>query len=77
MIFRELLPKIQAQVLILAGKSDPIVPPANGQFLKERLPHSRYMLLDGGHLIWEDAAQEYANQIASWLGGTYRAPKQS
>ena len=68
-----LLSNIQTPVLILAGKSDPIVPPANGQFLKDRLPHCRYTLLDGGHLVWEDAAQEYANHIASWLGGGYRS----
>jgi pimeloyl-ACP methyl ester carboxylesterase len=70
---KELLPSIQTPVLILAGKSDPIVPPANGQFLKDRLPHSRLTLLEGGHLVWEDAADEYADHLASWLGGGYRS----
>ena len=70
---KELLANIQTPVLILAGRSDPIVPPANGQFLKDRLPHSRFTLLDAGHLVWEDAAKEYADHLASWLGGAYRS----
>src|SRR5262249_33125829 len=28
---------------------------ANGQLLADHLPHNRYALLEGGHLIWEDA----------------------
>ena len=70
---KELLPNIQTPVLILAGRSDPIVPPANGQFLKDRLPRSRFTLLEGGHLVWEDAAEEYADHLAAWLGGAYRS----
>jgi len=68
---KELLPNVQTPVLILAGKSDPIVPPTNGQFLKDRLPRSRFTLLEAGHLVWEDAAEEYADHLASWLGGGY------
>lgn len=70
---KTLLPHIQTPVLILAGSHDPVVPPANGQFLKDRLPHSRYTLLDAGHLVWEDNAEEYADHLASWLDGDYRA----
>lgn len=70
---KALLPNIQTPVLILAGKNDPIVPPANGQLLADHLPHCRYTLLEGGHLIWEDAAADYAAHVASWLGGGYRS----
>ena len=68
---KELLPRIGTPVLIIAGKNDAIVPPANGQLLADRIPHSRHILLEGGHLIWEDAPEEYAANIASWLGGGY------
>jgi pimeloyl-ACP methyl ester carboxylesterase len=54
------------------GKHDPIVPPPNGQLLADNLPRSRYILLEGVHLIWEDAPQEYAANIVSWLQGGYR-----
>jgi len=70
---KDLLPNIRTPVLILAGKTDPIVPPANGQFLKDRLPRSQYTLLDAGHLVWEDADVEYSDRLAAWLGGAYRS----
>ena len=70
---KDLLPNIRTPVLILAGRTDPIVPPANGQFLKDRLPRSQFTLLDAGHLVWEDADTEYSAHLASWLGGAYRS----
>jgi len=70
---KDLLPSIRTPVLILAGRTDPIVPPANGQFLKDRLPRSQFTLLDAGHLVWEDADAEYSDHLASWLGSTYRS----
>jgi pimeloyl-ACP methyl ester carboxylesterase len=66
------LPGIQTPVLIIAGKDDPIVPPANGQFLADRLPHNRYVLLDAQHRVWEEAAAEYIEALMSWFGGGYR-----
>jgi len=70
---RKLLPGVQTPVLIIAGKSDPIVPPPNGQLLADLLPHSQYILLEGGHLIWEDAPEEYAAYIGAWLRGGYQS----
>lgn len=69
---RGLLPKIDAPVLVLAGLHDPLVPPANGQLLMDHIPHCREVLLDGGHLIWEDAAAEYGLEIRNWIEGAYR-----
>jgi pimeloyl-ACP methyl ester carboxylesterase len=67
------LPNIDTPVLVLAGRDDPIVPPSNGELLAKHLPHCRHELLEGGHLIWEDAAQAYAARLANWLGGGYRS----
>ncbi len=64
---------INTPVLIIAGKDDPIVPPANGQFLADRLPRNRYLLLDAQHRIWEEAFSAYAEALVSWLGGGYRS----
>jgi pimeloyl-ACP methyl ester carboxylesterase len=69
-----LLTTINTPVLIIAGKNDPIVPPANGQFLAERLPCNRYVLLDAQHRVWEEADRSYAEQIATWIEGGYRSP---
>lgn len=65
------LSNIETPVLIIAGKNDPIVPPANGQFSAERLPNNRYVLLDAQHRVWEEAASEYNEALVSWFGGGY------
>jgi pimeloyl-ACP methyl ester carboxylesterase len=70
---KALLPDIATPVLVLAGRDDPIVPPSNGELLAEHLPRCRHELLKGGHLIWEDAADAYAAQLAEWLRGGYRS----
>ena len=69
---KALLPDIATPVLVVAGKNDPIVPPANGEFLADHLPHCRNKLLEGGHLIWEDAAELYTNNLVEWVRGGYR-----
>src|SRR6266404_2108612 len=70
---KALLPGIATPVLVLAGRDDPIVPPSNGELLAKHLPHCRHKLLEGGHFIWEDAADAYAAQLAYWLRGGYRS----
>lgn len=69
---KTLLPRIETPVLVLAGLHDALVPPANGQLLVDLIPRSRQVLLDGGHLIWEDAASEYGAEIRSWIRGGYQ-----
>jgi hypothetical protein len=51
----------------------PIVLPPNGQLLADLLPRCRQTLLDGGHLIREDAADAYSAQLAQWVHGGYRS----
>ena len=70
---KALLPGIATPVLVLAGRHDPIVPPPNGELLEKHLPHCRHELLEGGHLVWEDAADAYAARLAEWLRGGYRS----
>ena len=57
-----MLAKIETPVLVIVGRNDPIVPPENGKFIAARLPRNRYVELDGGHLIWEDASEDYADE---------------
>jgi pimeloyl-ACP methyl ester carboxylesterase len=61
-----LLPDIQTPVEIFAGTHDPAVPPVNGEYLHQRLPNSELNLIDAGHFVWEDAADEYAALVTSW-----------
>ena len=64
------LPGIHTPVQIIAGARDPAVPPVNAEFLRERLPHSRFDLMDAGHFTWEDGADEYAALVMTWWPDT-------
>jgi pimeloyl-ACP methyl ester carboxylesterase len=65
----ELLPQIETPVTVVNGRHDRVVPLANAEFLDERLPHSRVVVIDGGHFIWEEAPAEYASAILESLDG--------
>ena len=56
----ELLPEITTPVTIINGRHDRVVPVANAEFLDERLPNSRLVIIDAGHFVWEEAPAEYA-----------------
>ncbi|AYB34842.1 alpha/beta fold hydrolase [Chryseolinea soli] len=68
-----LLLNVKTPSLILSGKHDAIVPPVNLQFLADRLPNNRHLLLEAEHRLWEEAADEYNKTIVSWLDGDYRS----
>jgi pimeloyl-ACP methyl ester carboxylesterase len=68
---RLLLPEIKTPVQIIGGARDLVVPPANAEFLHERLPNSKLNFVDAGHFTWEDAADEYAALATSWWEGGY------
>jgi pimeloyl-ACP methyl ester carboxylesterase len=71
-ILRDLLPQIQTPVQIIAGARDPAVPPVNAEYLHERVPNSKLdLIVDAGHFVWEDAADEYAALVTSWWRGGY------
>ena len=55
-----LLPLITTPVTVINGRHDRVVPPANAEFLHERLPNSRLAIIDAGHFVWEEAPREYA-----------------
>ena len=65
----ELLPALTTPVTIINGRRDRVVPVANAEFLDERLPNSRVVLIDGGHFIWEETPAEYASIILDSISG--------
>ena len=70
---RAALPGIRTPVLSIWGAHDPIVPPENADVLGRALPRMRSVLLDSGHFVWEDRAEDYAAAILDWIRGGYRA----
>ena len=68
----DLLPTITTPTLIVAGRSDDLVPWSNNQYLGEVLPNSELNPLDAGHFAWEEAADEYGRLVVDWASGGYR-----
>ncbi len=66
-----LLPQIDTPVQIIHGARDTAVPQVNAEFLHKRLPHNKFDVIDAGHFIWEDAADEFAALVTSWWRGGY------
>jgi pimeloyl-ACP methyl ester carboxylesterase len=48
-VLAELLPRIATPVTVIASRHDRVVPLVNAEFLAERLPTSRVVVLDAGH----------------------------
>ena len=69
---RDVLPSIQTPVQIISGRRDAVVPLVNAEYLQERLPHSELRVVDAGHFIWEDAADEYAALVTAWWAGRFQ-----
>jgi pimeloyl-ACP methyl ester carboxylesterase len=63
---RDVLPGIQTPVQIISGRRDAVVPPVNSEYLHKLLPHSELHIVEAGHFVWEDAADEYATLVTAW-----------
>jgi len=70
----EELRRIDTPVQIVCGRDDPLVPPVNSEFLRERLPNSRMDLLAAGHFALEEVPEMYGDVVISWLSTGYREP---
>jgi pimeloyl-ACP methyl ester carboxylesterase len=58
-----LLPQIRVPVSIINGRHDRVVPLANAEFLDQRVPASRVVIIDAGHFVWEEAPAQYASAV--------------
>lgn len=65
-VLSELLPGIETPVQVIAGRHDPVVPLANAEYLHERLPNSELDIIDVGHFVWEEGADDYAEAVTGW-----------
>ncbi len=63
---RAVLAQVHTPVQIIAGRHDAVVPLVNAEYLHDRLPHSALCLVDAGHFVWEDAADDYATLVNAW-----------
>jgi len=65
-VLGERLAGITTPVQILNGRFDPVVPLANAEYLHERIPGSRLDIVDKGHFVWEEGAEDYARFLTEW-----------
>ena len=66
-----LLPQITVPVTIINGCHDRVVPLANAEFLDQRLPTSRLVIIDAGHFVWEEAPANYASAVLDSITGNW------
>jgi pimeloyl-ACP methyl ester carboxylesterase len=66
----ELLPRIATPVTIINGRHDRVVPLDNAEFLNDRLPNSRLVVIEAGHFVWEEAPTEYASVVLDSIRGS-------
>jgi pimeloyl-ACP methyl ester carboxylesterase len=60
--------QISAPTLVIHGKSDQLVPPANGRLIAERIPGAKLVLLDhASHLFLTDQSQAALKEILEFL----------
>jgi pimeloyl-ACP methyl ester carboxylesterase len=66
-----LLPQLTVPVTIINGRHDRVVPVANAEFLDQRLPVSRLVIIDAGHFFWEEEPAKYASAVLDSITGTW------
>jgi len=64
---RELLSKIKAPTLVIAGKHDPATPPEANEYIKNQIPGARYTVLDAAHISNVEQADAYTNAVLEFL----------
>jgi pimeloyl-ACP methyl ester carboxylesterase len=69
---RDVLPHIQTPVQIISGRRDVVVPLVNAEYLHDRLPCSELRVIDAGHFVWEDAADDYAALVNQWWAAGFK-----
>jgi poly(3-hydroxyalkanoate) depolymerase len=61
------LRRLRQPTLIMAGRDDPLVPPANARLMNRLIPHSELRTLDCGHLFLLTRCAESARAIEDFL----------
>jgi 3-oxoadipate enol-lactonase len=64
---RDLLPKIKAPTLVIAGKHDPATPPEANEYITNHIPGARFTMLDAAHISNVEQAQAYTKAVLEFL----------
>ena len=66
---REILPRIRAPTLVIAGKHDPATPPEANEHISKSIPGAQFALLDAAHLSNIEQPQAYTKAVLDFLLG--------
>jgi pimeloyl-ACP methyl ester carboxylesterase len=69
-VLAELLPSLQIPVTVITGRHDHVVPLANADFVADRVPGARSVVLDAGHFLWEEVPDQYAAALLQAINPT-------
>lgn len=69
------LAKIQAPAIVIQGDRDELVKPIYGRRLARDLPHSRLVMVSGGHMVPYTHPDVIAAAASGLLGGPTRRPR--
>ena len=64
---RALLSKITAPTLIIAGSHDVATTPADAEFIRERIPGAKLVMLDAAHLSNVEQAEKFTAEVLGFL----------
>jgi 3-oxoadipate enol-lactonase len=64
---RELLPKIAAPTLVIAGRDDPATPLEANEYIKGRIPGAVLSVLDAAHMSNVEQPQAYTDAVLTFL----------
>lgn len=62
--------RLRVPVTIINSRHDRVVPVANAEFLDQRLPASRLVIIDAGHFVWEEEPAKYASAVLDSITGS-------
>jgi len=64
---RDLLPRIAAPTLVIAGRQDQATPPAAAELIKERVPGASLAILDAAHISNVEQPTQYTDTVLRFL----------
>ena len=66
---RDEIAAISAPTLVVAAVDDPVTPPANGEFMKSRIPNAELAILEGSHITNVEQADAFNAHLLRFLNG--------
>ena len=64
---RELLPRIKAPTLVIAGKHDGATPPEANEYISNHIPGAKFALVDAAHLSNIEQSEAYTKALLAFL----------